>query len=200
MIRRSPVITSLCILALTLVVMKANAAGFWSNLGALFSSPRVEAPYAEAIAAESSAYLEFKSDSIQAAGQLSEQILLDLPRQMTGPNGESLVEVRSFVEAPVTAAVDFTSEDYSYSAGDALLMRIYSATLFELAADGSVVRHLYKPLALRNMSNPRSRDEEVELLASLAEAESFTPDETGKWLATDVTRGERLTFDYGETE
>lgn len=197
---RGPVISSLCILALTLVVMKANAAGFWSNLGSLFSSPRVETPYAEVIAEESSAYLEFKSDAIQPSGPLSEQILLDLPRQMTGPNGESLVEVRAYVEAPVTAAVDFTSEDYSYAAGDALLMRIYSATLFELATDGSVVRHLYKPLALRNMSNPRSRDEEVELLASLAKAESFSPDVTGKWLATDATRGERLTFDYGETE
>ena len=56
-------------------------------------------------------------------------------------------------------------------------------------------RYLFKPLALRNMSNPRSRDEEIDLLATLTETDSFSAEETGAWLADDFARGEVLAQD-----
>lgn len=143
-----------------LLVTEAHA-GFWDKVDAFFSSPEVEPRFAAVIGQESAAYLGLKSDVFRRESATCEVIRATAePITEVLDDGTSLVDISAYCDAGVIARLDFDdAAGYGYKRGDALVIRLYSATLFHVAADGALRRHYFKPLELRNMSNPANRDE-----------------------------------------
>lgn len=156
-----------------------------------FSAPEAGTLYAGTVLEEGERFLSLKKAVFDDVRRI-DGVKLVAPLQ-TYPldDGGQLVELRGYFDSLVRATVDFDSgAGYAYAAGDDLVMRLYSVTLFDISAEGVLREHLHKPVALKNMSNPRNRDDQYGLIKRLAEEEAFSREDRREFSQRDRTGGD----------
>lgn len=153
-------------------------AGFWQKLDAFFSVPPLPEAYQGILAEAGWTYLQQKDDVFDARAPLGPPSAAVPPEEEPLDEGGSLVEVWGLQDMEVAARVDYDSGlGYAYSAGDALVIRLYTAALVRLNPDGEVLDSRARVLALRNRDNPANRDGEVSLIRELQSSAPFTEEE-----------------------
>jgi len=150
----------------------------------LFSAPQVSATYARTLLEEGENFLALKKAAFVNPERQGDFVLVAPEKRYQAPDGGYLLELRGYFDSRVSAAVDYDSgAGYAYATGDELTIRLYAAILFDIAAEGMVQAHLYRPLALQNMSNPRNRDEQFTLIKRIAARDVFTADDRQRLFA-----------------
>ena len=178
-------INGILLLVLVLPAAGASREGFWQKLDAFFSAPGLDPAHGEILAAEGWSYLEAKRDVFVPRSSVGETLALGSPATGELPGGARLVEVLGSQDFEVEAVVSFDSgSGYAYAPGDLLQIRLYAALLVRHGANGSPEGYRARVLALRNMSNPASREGEADLVADLQAASPFTADERARLAET----------------
>jgi hypothetical protein len=174
-------INGILLLVLVLPVAGTSLAGFWQKLDAFFAAPRLDPAHDKILAEEGWRYLEAKRDVFVPRRPVGEIFSLGAPAEEALPGGARLVEVLGAQDFEVEAVVYFDSgSGYSYAPGDSLLIRLYAAALVRHGGNGALEDYRTRVLALRNMSNPASRDGETDLIADLQASSPFTTDERAR--------------------
>lgn len=174
-------INGILLLMLVLPVAGTSRAGFWQKLDAFFAAPPLDPAHGEILAEEGWSYLEAKRDVFVPRRPVGEILALGAPAAEEFPGGARLVEVLGSQDFEVEAVVSFDSgSGYTYAPGDLLLIRLYAALLVRHGANGSAEGYRARVLALRNMSNPASREGEADLIADLQASSPFSADERAR--------------------
>jgi hypothetical protein len=174
-------INGILLLALVFAAAGTSRAGFWQKLDAFFAAPRLDPAYDEILSEQGWSYLETKRDVFVPRRPAGEMYSMGPPATEELPDGARLVEVLGSRDFEVEAVVSFDSgSGYTYAPGDLLLIRLYAAALVRHGENGKLEGYLTRVLALRNMSNPASREGEADLIADLRATSPFTADDRAR--------------------
>ena len=175
--RRSAIVAILFTAAFILIPGTAPA-DFWKKLDAFFSAPPLDHDVGVILVGEGWAYLHGKDEVFQSKDLLRDVQSFAPTEVETLADGTRLEQVYGFHDVEVTALVAFDNgRGYRYGPGETLAVRLYTAALVRRDAGGAVDGYRARVLALRNMSNPESREGELALREELRNTPAFSEEE-----------------------